>query len=60
MKADVKGNAHRLAYTLKQFAEDERAVKQLAMILHYYPEQLQEDMEAIEQYITQIEQKIEE
>lgn len=57
MKSDVKGNAHRLACTLKQFSEDKRAVQVLANILHYIPEQLQEDMEAVEQYINQLEKQ---
>lgn len=57
MKSDVRGNAHRLAVTLRQFSEDANAVNQLARILHYMPEQLQEDMEAIDVYISQLERE---
>lgn len=55
MKSDIKGNAHRLAYTLYQFAEDKRVIQMLSQILHYNPEQLQEDMAAIDKYINQLE-----
>lgn len=60
MKSDVKGNAHRLALTLSQFAEDTNTINQLARLLHYMPEQLQEDMEAIHRYIMDLERENEE
>lgn len=60
MKSDVKGNAHRLALTLSQFAEDTNTINQLARLLHYLPEQLQEDMEAVYKYIRDLERGHEE
>lgn len=58
MKSDVKGNAHRLAYTLYQFAEDTNTINQLARLLHYMPEQLKEDMEAVHKYLNQLEKEV--
>lgn len=58
MKSDVKGNANRLAYTLYQFSEDDRVIKQLATLLHYMPDQLKEDMNAVFTYINRLEKEV--
>lgn len=50
-----RGNAHRLAITLKQMAEDESIVKALAHYLHYNENQLKQDMKDIDSYIDRLE-----
>ena len=46
-------NVRRLAYCLYQYEEDIPTIKQLAAILHYLPEQLQEDIADLEAYTAE-------
>ena len=55
-----KGNAHRLAVVLDQYAEDKRTVQMLAHYLHYLPEQLEKDMHDLRAYLRDLERKIDE
>lgn len=56
---DLYGNAHRIANVLLHYSEDERAVKRLADILNYVPSQLSEDMRELQEYINELERKLE-
>ena len=46
-------NVRRLAYCLYQRKDDAAAIKQLAAILHYLPEGLQEDIADLESYTAE-------
>lgn len=46
-------NVRRLAYCLYQRKDDEATVKRLATILHYMPEQLQQDIADLETYTAE-------
>lgn len=46
-------NVRRLAYCLYQRKDDAAAIKQLAAILHYLPEGLQEDIADLEEYTAE-------
>lgn len=48
-------NARRLAYALYQRSGDDAAVKQLARILHYMPDQLRIDMQDLEAFTAKVE-----
>lgn len=60
MKSDIKGNAQRIAYTLKDISTVPNKVKAIAQLLNYDPEQLQEDMNAVCEYIQMLEKQIDE
>lgn len=46
-------NVRRLAYCLYQRKDDAAAINQLAAILHYLPEGLQEDIADLEEYTAE-------
>ena len=50
MKEGLSG-AKRLANILWRYSEDEAVIKMLAAILNYVPEQLKEDIQALEEAI---------
>lgn len=55
-KFKQRDNAVRLAYVLRDYAEDQRTVQQLATLLHYNPQQLSKDMQDISKYISRLEE----
>ena len=56
MNAKQVSDAKRLAVTLDQYADDPAAVQKLAAVLHYYPEQLREDMRTLYSYLRELEE----
>lgn len=50
-----RADALRLAVTLERFAEDPATVQRLASALHYLPDQLRQDMQAVYAYIKALE-----
>ena len=59
MRGEITGHAaeaKRLAVTLDQYADDPAAVQKLAAVLHYYPEQLREDMRTLYSYLRELEE----
>lgn len=56
MNTKQVSDAKRLAVTLDQYADDPAAVQKLAAVLHYYPEQLREDMRILYEYLRELEE----
>ena len=56
MNAKQISDAKRLIVTLNQYADDTAAVKRLAAVLHYMPEQLREDMRTLYSYLRELEE----
>lgn len=56
MNAKQVSDAKRLAVTLDQYADDPATVQKLAAALHYYPEQLREDMRTLYEYLRELEE----
>ena len=56
MNTKQVSDAKRLAVTLDQYADDSAAVQNLAAVLHYYPEQLREDMRTLYDYLRELEE----
>ena len=56
---ELRGGTKRLSRALRDAAEDKATVAVLARILHYYPEQLKQDIQALGDYITQAEERAE-
>lgn len=50
-----RDNAWRLAGVLYRYAEDPIAIKRIAAVLNYLPQQLQEDMGAVYRYMKELE-----
>lgn len=50
---EMLNNVRRLAYCLYQRKDDAATMKQLAAILHYLPEQLQQDIADLEAYTAE-------
>lgn len=56
MNAKQVSDAKRLAVTLDQYADDPATVQKLAAVLHYYPEQIREDMHTLYKYLRELEE----
>ena len=55
MRDKTKENAHRIANVLDRYTAAPHTAAQLAIILNYQPEQLQEDAQSLLQYIEKLE-----
>lgn len=54
---EMRGGTKRLAAALYSIADDRQAVERLAYYLHYRPGQLTEDIQALNDYIREAEQR---
>ena len=50
----LRDGALRLAGVLGRYAEDRRTVEQIARLVNYLPDQLQEDMKTLLEYVEKL------